>query len=193
MLICFAMICSCQKHGSAAERQLAQRKAELDAREKALDEREKALAERENATGSARTISPDLQSRRQVRDPAQVQAERDSRLEQLPPDARQLIIEPSRVKSGKDEKDRRMQERLARRQRRLEEQQTMGTSRPEVSPEKKAEPPSLAAPPAGGRGAAPPAADRGAAPPAAVATPPTQLAIFPSAESPSPSPSPTPQ
>jgi hypothetical protein len=31
MLVCFAMICSCQKQDSAAEEQ---RKAELDAREK---------------------------------------------------------------------------------------------------------------------------------------------------------------
>ena len=37
MLISFGMICSCQKQDSAAEQQLAQRKAELDAREQALD------------------------------------------------------------------------------------------------------------------------------------------------------------
>src|SRR5260370_19961395 len=36
-----------------AEKQLAQRKAELDAREKALDEREKMLAEKERATASS--------------------------------------------------------------------------------------------------------------------------------------------
>src|SRR5260370_34274264 len=36
-----------------AEKQLAQRKAELDAREKALNEREKTLAERERATASS--------------------------------------------------------------------------------------------------------------------------------------------
>jgi hypothetical protein len=46
LLIPFALVCSCQKQDSAAEQQLAQRKAELDAREKALDQREKALAER---------------------------------------------------------------------------------------------------------------------------------------------------
>ena len=130
MLIPFAMICSCQKQDSAAERQLAQRKAELDAREKALDEREKALAERERATASARTIPsppnlqsrpipPDLQSRAQVRDPAQVKAERERRLQQLPPDLQGLIADPSQGR----EQDPRMQERLAQRERRMEELQ----------------------------------------------------------------------
>ena len=70
MLICFAMICSCQKQDSAAEQQLAQRKTELDARETALDEREKALdrkekalAESEKAIANVRTIPPALQAR----------------------------------------------------------------------------------------------------------------------------------
>ena len=119
VLIPFAMICSCQKQDLAAEQQLAQRKAELDAREKALDEREKALAEREKATASARMIPSDLQSRRQVRDPAQVKAERERRLQQLPPDLQGLIADPSRGR----EQDPRMQERLAQRERRMEELQ----------------------------------------------------------------------
>ena len=119
VLIPFAMICSCQKQDLAAEQQLAQRKAELDAREKALDEREKALAEREKATASARMIPPDLQSRRQVRDPAQVKAERERRLQQLPPDLQGLIADPSQGR----EQDPRMQERLAQRERRMEELQ----------------------------------------------------------------------
>jgi len=118
MLIPFAIICSCQKQDLAAEQQLAQRKTELDAREKALDEREKALAEREKAAASARMIPSDLQSRGQVRDPAQVKAERERRLQQLPPDLQGLIADPSQ---GRDEKDTRMQERLAQRQRRMEE------------------------------------------------------------------------
>jgi len=119
VLIPFAMICSCQKQDLAAEQQLAQRKAELDAREKALDEREKALAEREKTTASARMIPPDLQSRRQVRDPAQVKAERERRLQQLPPDLQGLIADPSQGR----EQDPRMQERLAQRERRMEELQ----------------------------------------------------------------------
>jgi uncharacterized protein involved in exopolysaccharide biosynthesis len=119
VLIPFAMICSCQKQDLAAEQQLAQRKAELDAREKALDEREKALAEREKATASARMIPSDLQSRRQVRDPAQVKAERERRLQQLPPDLQGLIADPSRGR----EQDPRMQERLAQPERRMEELQ----------------------------------------------------------------------
>jgi len=150
MLIPFAMICSCQKQDSAAERQLAQRKAELDAREKALDEREKALAEREKATASARTIPippnlqsrpipPDLQSRGQVRDPAQVKAERDRRLQQLPPDVQKLIPDPSRLQAEKAERDKRIQERLGERQRRLEELQRMRMS-PGVNPGASASP-----------------------------------------------------
>ena len=118
MLIPFAIICSCQKQDLAAEQQLAQRKAELDAREKALDEREKALAEREKAIASARMIPSDLQSRRQVRDPAPVKAERERRLQELPPDLQGLVADPSK---GRDETDTRMQERLAQRQRKMAE------------------------------------------------------------------------
>jgi hypothetical protein len=117
MLISFAMICSCQKQDSTAEQQLAQRKAELDAREKALDEREKALAERERVRARA-TNPSDIQSRAQVRDPAAVKAERERRLQQLPPDLQGLIADPSQ---GRDENDTRMQERLAQRQRRMEQ------------------------------------------------------------------------
>jgi hypothetical protein len=74
MLISFAMICSCQKHDSAAEQQFVQRKAELDAREKALDEREKALAEREKVRERSPGVPADLHSRAQVRDPAELKA-----------------------------------------------------------------------------------------------------------------------
>jgi chaperonin cofactor prefoldin len=107
MLISVGMICSCQKQDTAAEQQLAQRKAELDAREKALAEREKAIA-------GPRRILPNLQSRGQVRDPAQLKAERDRRLQQLPRDVQALIPDRSRI-----------QEQLAQRQRRLEELQRM--------------------------------------------------------------------
>jgi chromosome segregation ATPase len=116
MLISVGMICSCQKQDSAAEQQLAQHKAELDAREKALAEREKAIA-------GPRRIPPDLQSRVQVRDPAQLKAERDRRLQQLPRDVQALIPDRSRIQAEKDEKDRMIQEQLAQRQRRMEELQ----------------------------------------------------------------------
>jgi multidrug efflux pump subunit AcrA (membrane-fusion protein) len=43
--------------GLTAEKQLAQRKAELDARERALNEREKMLAEKERATASSTSRS----------------------------------------------------------------------------------------------------------------------------------------
>jgi hypothetical protein len=120
MLLSLGMICSCQKHDSAAEQQLAQRKAELDARDKALDEREKALADREKVRARVRPIPSDVQSQSQGRDPAQLKAEREKRLQQLPSDLQGLVADPSR---GRDENDARMQERLAQRQRRTEELQ----------------------------------------------------------------------
>src|SRR5207249_538697 len=122
MLIPLAMICSCQKQDSAAEAQLAQRKAELDSREKALDEREKAVAEREKAVANSRIIQP----RRQVPDAAQVNAEREKRIQQLPPELRALIPatpDPARMKA---ERDRMIQEQLSLRQRRLEELRRTG-------------------------------------------------------------------
>ena len=120
VLVSFAMICSCQKQNSTAEEQLAQRKAELDSREKALDEREKALAEREKVRARVLGIPSDVQPRAQVRDPAELKAERERRLQQLPPELKGLIADPSQ---GRDENDARMQERLAQRQRRTEELQ----------------------------------------------------------------------
>jgi hypothetical protein len=95
--ICFAMICACQKQDSAAEAQFAQRKAELAAREKALDEREKALIEREKAVANSRMI----QSRQQARNPAEVEAEREKRLQQLPPELRALVPNPAQRDSAK--------------------------------------------------------------------------------------------
>jgi hypothetical protein len=112
MLISFAMICSCQKQDSAAEQQLAQRKAELDAREKALDEREKALAERERATTNIRTI-PAIVPRR-TPDAAQVKAERDRRIQQLSPDAQRLLLDPAQVQAQRDKRRQQMLEQLQR-------------------------------------------------------------------------------
>src|SRR4029077_10463245 len=111
MLISFAMICSCQKQDSAAEQQLAQRKAELDAREKALDERERALAEKEKATTNMRTI-PIVP--RRTPDAAQAKAERDRRIQQLPPDAQRLILDPEQVRAQRDQRRQQMLERLQR-------------------------------------------------------------------------------
>jgi hypothetical protein len=124
MLIAFAMFCSCQKQDSAAEQQLAQRKVNLDTREQALGEREqalnerqqvldgreKALAEREKAIGSARAIPRGVQG--QTPDPSQGNAERDRRIQQLPPEVRALIPDRSQVTAGDPAK----QERPAPRQ-----------------------------------------------------------------------------
>jgi chromosome segregation ATPase len=100
--ICFAMICACQKQDSAAEAQLAQRKTELETREKALDEREKELVEREKAVANSR-IS---RSRQQARNPAEVEAEREKRLQQLPPELRALIPNRAQMDSAKLAKER---------------------------------------------------------------------------------------
>ena len=102
MFICFAMICACQKQDSAAIAQLAQRKAELDTREKALDEREKALVEREKALANSRIIP----SRQQVRNPAEVEAEREKRLQQLPPEVRALIPSREQMNAARLAKER---------------------------------------------------------------------------------------
>jgi hypothetical protein len=105
-LACFATICSCQRQDSTTEAQLAQRKSDLDAREtalgereKAVDARERALAEREKATANTSTIRPDLQSRRTIPNAAEAKAERDRRIEQLPPEFRALIPDASQVKA----------------------------------------------------------------------------------------------
>jgi hypothetical protein len=149
MLICFAMICSCQKQDSAAEEQLAQQKTALDARESTLDEREKelnlretalnerenALAKKEKAAANARTIPPDVQPRRDgVRDAAEAQAERDRKIQQLPPEIRALIPDPSQVNSAKAEKDRMTRERLGQRQYKFEQTQKAWTSGAATSP-----------------------------------------------------------
>lgn len=111
MLISFAMICSCQKHDSAAEQEFAQRKAELDARAKALDERERALAEREQGATKMRTmpIVP-----RRTPDAAQARAERDKRMQQLPPEAQRLILDPAQVRAQRDQRRQQMLEKLQR-------------------------------------------------------------------------------
>jgi uncharacterized protein (DUF3084 family) len=129
-VISFAMICSCQKQVSVAEQQLAQRKVELDARETALDERDKdlslretALRERENALAKKEkvavnvpTTAPVVQSQDAIRDAAQAKAERDRRLQQLPPELRALVPNPSTA-----EKDRLTKERLSEAQGALKE------------------------------------------------------------------------
>jgi hypothetical protein len=112
-LILLTLVCSCQKQDSTAEQQLAQRKAELDAREKALDEREKALAEREKLA-----VKPRVPAVPRVA-PAEPQRS-------IPPELKGLIADPSQGRASREE---RMQERLAERQRRLEEIQKMRAAR----------------------------------------------------------------
>src|SRR5439155_21866991 len=107
VLVSSAMICSCQQQGTSVEQQLAQRKADLAAREKALDEREKALAEREQAVAAAKTLPANVQPRALARDPEQLKAEREKRLQQLPPELQGLIADPARTNA---DREKRMQE-----------------------------------------------------------------------------------
>jgi hypothetical protein len=114
MLICFAMICSCQKQDSAAEQQLAQRKVELDVREtalierlnaldekvNALDKRLNALAENEKSKANVQTIPPDAQSQDVVRDPAEAKAERDRRIQEFRDEIRARIPHLSKATAG---------------------------------------------------------------------------------------------
>jgi peptidoglycan hydrolase CwlO-like protein len=121
MLISVAIICSCQKQDSAAEAQFAQRKTELDTREKALDEREKALGEREKVIARFRPIPSDRQLRRPVVDPEQAKAEREKRLQQLPPEIRALIPDRSSLDARTTGKNKAREDRAAELQRRIEE------------------------------------------------------------------------
>ena len=109
LLIPFALVCSCQKQDSTAEQQLAQRKTELDAREKALDEKEKALAQRAKLVATPR-IAP-------VPRIAPAEPQRT-----VPPELKGLLADPSQLRT---EREQRMQERLAERQRKMEEVQKM--------------------------------------------------------------------
>ena len=121
IVISVAMICSCQKQDSAADAQLAQRKSELDAREKALDEREKAVSEWEKAMTKFRAIPSDLQSRKPFVDPEQAKAERERRIQQLPPELQALIPDRSLLDAQTAEKGTATEDR-AERLRRLEEE-----------------------------------------------------------------------
>jgi len=129
-LICLAMICGCQKQDSAAETQLAQRKAELDSREKALDEREKALAGREKPIARFRPIPSDRQSRRPAIDPEQARAEREKRLQQIPPEIRALIPDRSALDARATEKSTGPEDQTVELRRRLEDarRQKMGAT-----------------------------------------------------------------
>src|SRR5260370_554541 len=151
MLVSLVMICSSQKQDTDTEQQHAQRKTELDAREealanrksalderektlderqKALDEREKSLAEKEKATMNARRDPTDVQ----VTDPAQVEAERNRIIQQLPPELNPGPSQLNALKAAKVEKETEMQQQRAQTQPRLEElqagkQRKLGTLR----------------------------------------------------------------
>jgi hypothetical protein len=126
MLIPLAMVCSCQKQDAAAEQQLAQRKAELDARERALDEREKALAEREKVVARTARIPTDLRLRG---------ASKDSSGNPIPAPSIPAGLIPTRDTTQlKVERERRIQERLAQRQQRLDALRKMRGMRGQASP-----------------------------------------------------------
>lgn len=120
LLISFAMICGCQKQDLTTEAQLAQRKAELDTREQALAEREKALAEKEKMIARFRAIPSDLQARKPAVDPEQAKAERERRIQQLPPELQALIRDRSLLDS-RSNKATAPEDRAAELKHRLEE------------------------------------------------------------------------
>ena len=122
MLISLGMICACQKQDSSADEQLAQRKAELDTREKALNEREKALGDWEKAITRFRANPSDLQSRKPAVDPEQAKAERERRIQQLPPELQALIRDRSLLDTRAAEKSRTTEDPAAQLRRRLEEE-----------------------------------------------------------------------
>jgi len=113
LLIPNALACSCQKRDATAEQQLAQRKADLDAREKALDEREKALADREKLAAKPRVPTVARKA------PAEPQRS-------IPPELQGLIADPSEARGDREQ---RIQERLAERQRKIDEIQKMREAR----------------------------------------------------------------
>jgi hypothetical protein len=132
-LVPFVMICSCQKRDSAAEQQLAQCKAEVIALEKALDQKEKALAAKERTLASPRMTPAELPSQGQIPDPAQAKAERERRIQQLPPEFQALIgRDGSRAEA---EKDKRIQERVGQTQRSVQDAQRKKTFSAGASPE----------------------------------------------------------
>jgi hypothetical protein len=121
MLVCLAMISSCQKQDSAIEQRLAQREAALDQREKALDDREKALIQRERIMANFRAVRPEPQPRQPSRDAAELQAERERRIQQLPPEFRALIPDASKIQA---ERAKRTQEQIG---------QTRGSAQPDTT------------------------------------------------------------
>jgi hypothetical protein len=138
MLICFAMICACQKQDSAAEAQLVQRNAELDTREKALDEREKALGEKERMIARFVAIPSDLQARKQPVDPEQAKAERERRIQQLPPELHALIrdrslLTPRPAETSTSREDPAVQLRRRLREQRKKKMSAIAVPNPETS------------------------------------------------------------
>jgi len=215
MLISFAMICSCQKQGSAVERQLAQRKVELDAREKALDEREKALDEREREKvlaewdkATPNVPKPPAPVQGQIQDPSQLKAEQlkaeqlkaeiGGKIEQLPAEVQAMIPDPAKVKA---ERDARMQERRAEAQRMLEQFQRKSSEAAQKNEVHHSTPRPKSIEGASKNamsGLTPAAVFPSAEAPSLAASPPpaytaAPAAVYPGAEATSPSPSPTPQ
>jgi hypothetical protein len=213
MLIAFAMICSCQKQDSAAETQLAQRKAELDARQNASDEREKELALRETVLNErGRPLAPKekaIANARTIPDAAQLKAERDMLIQQpRPPEVQGL--DPAQAKAdpaqARAETERRLQQlgpdvkmlipsrvqaKTGERNKRMQE--LLGQRHRKVEELQRSRMSAGVAPPAAEATLPPTLPPSLAVSPAAEATLPPSLAASPAAEATSPSPSPTPQ
>src|SRR5262245_29471287 len=127
LLIPLALVCSCQKQDSTAEQQLTQQKTELETRDKALDEREKALEQREKLVAKPRVPSV----------PRIYPAPSAAPQQTVPPELAGLVADPTKLRA---EREQRIQERLAQRQRKVEEVQRR---RVRVSPHSQAPVPSI--------------------------------------------------
>jgi hypothetical protein len=131
-LISFAVICSCQKQDSAAEAQLAQRKTELDVREEALIQREKAVEEKEKEVAEGEKALADsriIQSQHQAPDAAQAEAERQKRIQQLPPEFKALVPDRAQIEAARAQKNTGKQEQSIQRQSVLQESQKTQNAR----------------------------------------------------------------
>jgi hypothetical protein len=107
LLTPFALVCSCQKQDQTAEQQSPQPKTELDTREKALEVKKKAVTEPQNLVVKPR-VTPAPRSAAESHPT-------------VPEELRGLMADPNK---GRAEREQRMQERLAERQRKMAEIQS---------------------------------------------------------------------
>ena len=90
-----------------------------------MDAREKEIAEREKALANSRII----QSQRQAPDAAQAEAERQKRIQQLPPELKALVPDRSQIEAARAQKNTEKQEQSIQGQSVLQESQKTQSAR----------------------------------------------------------------